>query len=126
MTGQPARTMRRRRIGHLPHSAARARSGARGARRRMNLVNLESVSLSYGVRPLLDDVSLGIADRELPVAYVGGTFRAGELLLAPLRDTIKRELPQAVVNRPLRKPVEGAAMMAIRAAAHPRPSRTPA
>jgi ABC transport system ATP-binding/permease protein len=28
----------------------------------MNLVNLESVSLSYGVRPLLDDVSLGIAD----------------------------------------------------------------
>jgi ATP-binding cassette subfamily F protein uup len=28
----------------------------------MNLVNLESVSLSYGVKPLLDDVSLGIAD----------------------------------------------------------------
>ena len=28
----------------------------------MNLVNLESVSLSYGVRPLLDDVSLGVAD----------------------------------------------------------------
>jgi len=28
----------------------------------MNLVNLESVSLSYGVRPLLDDVSLGIAE----------------------------------------------------------------
>jgi ABC transport system ATP-binding/permease protein len=30
----------------------------------MNLVNLESVSLSYGVRPLLDDVSLGISDRD--------------------------------------------------------------
>jgi ABC transport system ATP-binding/permease protein len=30
----------------------------------MNLVNLESVSLSYGVRPLLDDVSLGIADSD--------------------------------------------------------------
>jgi ABC transport system ATP-binding/permease protein len=28
----------------------------------MNLVNLESVSLSYGLRPLLDDVSLGVAD----------------------------------------------------------------
>ena len=28
----------------------------------MNLVNLESVSLSYGVRPLLDDVSLGVAE----------------------------------------------------------------
>jgi N-acetylglucosamine kinase-like BadF-type ATPase len=69
---------------------------------------------------------LGIGDRELPVAYVGGTFRAGELLLAPMRDTIKRELPKAVVNRPLRKPVEGAAMMAKRAAEHPRPSRTPA
>src|ERR1700686_4075666 len=69
---------------------------------------------------------LGVADHELPVAYVGGTFRAGELLLAPMRDTIKRELPDAVVNRPLRKPVEGAAMMAIHAAAHPRPSRAPA
>jgi ATP-binding cassette subfamily F protein uup len=30
----------------------------------MNLVNLEAVSLSYGVRPLLDDVSLGIADSD--------------------------------------------------------------
>jgi len=30
----------------------------------MNLVNLESVSLSYGIRPLLDDVSLGISDRD--------------------------------------------------------------
>ena len=28
----------------------------------MNLVNLESVSLAYGVKPLLDDVSLGIAE----------------------------------------------------------------
>ena len=50
--------------GDVPHRTARPRSGARGARRRMNLVNLESVSLSYGVRPLLDDVSLGIAERD--------------------------------------------------------------
>ncbi|HET9187148.1 MAG TPA: ABC-F family ATP-binding cassette domain-containing protein [Acidothermaceae bacterium] len=29
-----------------------------------NLLSVESVSLSYGVRPILDNVSLGIADRE--------------------------------------------------------------
>ncbi|MGH8890295.1 MAG: ABC-F family ATP-binding cassette domain-containing protein [Acidothermaceae bacterium] len=30
----------------------------------MNLVNAEAISLSYGVRPLLDDVSLGLGDRD--------------------------------------------------------------
>ena len=30
----------------------------------VNLVNVEGVSLSYGAGPVLDDVSLGIADRD--------------------------------------------------------------
>jgi N-acetylglucosamine kinase-like BadF-type ATPase len=67
---------------------------------------------------------LKIIDREFPVAYVGGAFNAGETLLAPMREAIAREAPRAVVGPPQRNPVEGAAMMAIRAAAAPRPGRS--
>ncbi len=67
---------------------------------------------------------LKIVDREFPVAYVGGAFNAGEPLLAPMRETITRQAPQAKIGPPERDPVEGAALMAIRAAAAPRPSRS--
>lgn len=59
---------------------------------------------------------LGMSSEEFPVACVGGAFRAGELLLAPFRDQLARELPRARLTSPLHTPVEGAAMMAIRAA----------
>jgi len=58
-----------------------------------------------------------------PVAYVGGAFHAGELLLTPLRNALSMEAPHAALAPPLRTPVEGAAMMAVRAAAKPRPGR---
>jgi len=67
---------------------------------------------------------LKMVDREIPVAYVGGAFNAGELLLAPMRETIIGRAPRAKVGPSQRNPVEGAAMMAIRAAAAPRPSRS--
>ena len=67
---------------------------------------------------------LKIAEREFPVAYVGGAFNAGELLLTPMQQTISARAPRAKVGPPHRTPVEGAAMMAIRAAAAPRPSRS--
>ena len=67
---------------------------------------------------------LKMVDREIPVAYVGGAFNAGELLLAPMRETIIARAPRAKVGPSQRNPVEGAAMMAIRAAAAPRPSRS--
>lgn len=63
---------------------------------------------------------LKIIGSEFPVAYVGGAFNAGEPLLAPMRETIAAEAPAAKIGAPLRTPVEGAAMMAIRAAAVPR------
>ena len=69
-------------------------------------------------------VSRMCVDRQFPTAYVGGAFNAGELLLAPMRDTVKVKAPQAVIGPPQRTPVEGAAMMAIRAAAAPRSSRS--
>lgn len=60
-----------------------------------------------------------------PVAYVGGAFHAGELLLGPMRSWLARESPDAQLVPPKNTPVEGAAMMAIRAAQHPRPTRKP-
>ncbi len=58
-----------------------------------------------------------------PVAYVGGAFNAGELLLSPLRARLQRDAPQATLMPPKNSPVEGAAMMAIRTALNPRPER---
>jgi len=45
-------------------------------------------------------------------------------LLAPMRETIGTRVPRAKISPPQRTPVEGAAMMAIRAAAAPRPTRS--
>lgn len=58
-----------------------------------------------------------------PVAYVGGAFHAGPILLDPMKREIAREAPRATVAAPLNTPVEGAAMMAIRAASSPRAAR---
>jgi N-acetylglucosamine kinase-like BadF-type ATPase len=66
---------------------------------------------------------LKLVDRAFPVAYVGGVFNAGELLLGPLRAAITAEAKRATLQQPLRTPVEGAAQMAIRAAENPRPER---
>ena len=67
---------------------------------------------------------LKMAEREIPVAHVGGAFKAGEVLLAPMTLTVTARVPHAKIGSPQRTPVEGAAMMAIRAAAAPRPSRS--
>ncbi len=47
------------------------------------------------------------------VAYVGGVFEAGELVLKPLRDEIQKIAPNAEVAPPIDAPVIGAAKMAI-------------
>jgi len=61
-----------------------------------------------------------------PVAYVGGAFNAGDLLLDPMRAAVLAEAPKAEIGPPKHTPVEGAAQMAMRAAVAPRPSRAPA
>jgi len=53
----------------------------------MNLVNLESVSLSYGVKPLLDDVSLGIAEGDR-IGIVGRNGAGKTSLLSVLAAAI--------------------------------------
>jgi N-acetylglucosamine kinase-like BadF-type ATPase len=67
---------------------------------------------------------LDLLTKEFPVSYVGGAFNAGELLLQPMRDALKVAAPAATLAPPIRKPVEGAAMMAVRAAERP-PSPRP-
>lgn len=67
---------------------------------------------------------LGLSAHPFPVAYVGGTFNAGAPLLEPMTRAILAEAPQAQVRPPSHTPVEGAAQMAKRAAANPRPTRT--
>ena len=67
--------------------------------------------------------TLHMTDTEFPVAYVGGAFHAGELLLSPMRLRLQRDAPGATLIAPKYAPVEGAAMMAMDAARAPRPGR---
>jgi glucosamine kinase len=66
---------------------------------------------------------LHMLDTEFCVAYVGGAFHAGELLLNPMRLRLNRDAPGAALQPPHEEPVAGAARMAMRAARAPRPGR---
>jgi N-acetylglucosamine kinase-like BadF-type ATPase len=66
---------------------------------------------------------LQILNESFPVACVGGAFEAGEQLVGPMRATIVAAAARAHLIAPLHTPVEGAAMMAIRAARSPRVTR---
>ncbi|RMG52852.1 MAG: hypothetical protein D6723_08185 [Acidobacteria bacterium] len=57
---------------------------------------------------------LGMERDALPVAYTGGVFRAGPLILTPLRAKIQSIAPRARIVRPLHPPAVGAAIMAER------------
>jgi N-acetylglucosamine kinase-like BadF-type ATPase len=67
---------------------------------------------------------LHMADADYPVAYVGGAFHAGDLLLNPMRLRLQRDSPGATLIAPMNPPVEGAAMMAKDAAEKPRVGRS--
>ncbi|HEX7418838.1 MAG TPA: BadF/BadG/BcrA/BcrD ATPase family protein [Thermoanaerobaculia bacterium] len=68
---------------------------------------------------------LSLTTLTFPVAYVGGVFNAEDVLLGPMRAVVQKQAAQATLQPPKNTPVEGAAMMAIRAAEHPRPERRP-
>lgn len=68
---------------------------------------------------------LSLTTLAFPIAYVGGVFNAEDVLLGPMRAVVQTQAPQATLKPPQHTPVEGAAMMAIRAAEHPRPERKP-
>ncbi|MEW6735867.1 MAG: BadF/BadG/BcrA/BcrD ATPase family protein [Acidobacteriota bacterium] len=56
---------------------------------------------------------LSMETEVFPVAYVGGTFQAGELLLDPMRLTIEQIAPRAILQPPRYSPVLGAARLAM-------------
>lgn len=55
---------------------------------------------------------LQMEQETFPVAYVGGVFEAGELILKLLREEIQRVAPNAEIAPPLESPVIGAVKMA--------------
>lgn len=85
---------------------------------------LHRAGLELGECVLAVARKLRITGSPFPVAYVGGAFNAEELLLGPMRAAVTAQARQATLMQPANTPVEGAALMAIRAALHPRPGRT--
>ena len=69
---------------------------------------------------------LNLIKKPFPIAYVGGAFRAGDVLLEPMRGAVLAEAPKAEIGPPKHTPAEGAAQMAMRASVSPRPSRSTA
>lgn len=55
---------------------------------------------------------LGMKSERFQVAFVGGVFAAGEMILAPLREEIERIAPQAFLAPPVLAPAVAAAQMA--------------
>ncbi|MBI1762000.1 MAG: hypothetical protein HYR56_11260 [Acidobacteria bacterium] len=55
---------------------------------------------------------LGMQDEAFRVAYVGGVFGAGDLMLEPLRRAVRAGAPWAEVAPPLLPPVQGAVKLA--------------
>jgi hypothetical protein len=55
---------------------------------------------------------LGMNDSEFRVACVGGVFEAGEMVIATLRDAVRKIAPRAEVGPPLFPPTIGAAKIA--------------
>jgi len=66
---------------------------------------------------------LHMTDTEFVVAYVGGAFHAGDLLLNPMRLRLNRDARGASLMPPREEPVMGAARMAMEAARAPRMGR---
>lgn len=66
---------------------------------------------------------LHMTETSFRVAYVGGAFHAGDLLLNPMRLRLQRDAPDSTLEPPMRTPVEGAAMMAMHSAEKPRAGR---
>lgn len=57
---------------------------------------------------------LKMFELEFPLAYVGGAFKAGDLLLEPFSRQVLEKAPRAKIQPPNERPVCGAAQLAIR------------
>ena len=68
---------------------------------------------------------LNMTETPFPLAYVGGAFNAGVLIIAPMIRELQQHAPYAALQPAAEIPAMGAARMAITAAFSPRPSRRP-
>lgn len=84
-----------------------ARAGDRVARE-----IVERAGRELGIAAATVARKLGMKNERFQVAYVGGVFAAGELVLAPLREELVRVAPQAFLAPPLLAPALAAARMA--------------
>lgn len=56
---------------------------------------------------------LGLAERRCELALTGGTFRAGEMVIAPLREAVTDRMPLCIVGLAECPPVIGACLLAL-------------
>lgn len=84
---------------------------------------LESEGVELGTTVLAVARKLRMTPDEFPVAYVGGAFHAGALLLDPMTRVILAAAPRAQVRPAIESPAMAAARMAMRGAVEARDTR---
>jgi N-acetylglucosamine kinase-like BadF-type ATPase len=67
--------------------------------------------LGLGVAAVIQ--KLGMQDEVFQIAYIGNVFKAGNLILNALRDTISETAPNAYISPPIFSPAIGAAKIAM-------------
>lgn len=103
----PTRVMRE--VAQLAKIVVRAaREGDSAAQ---SILTEAAVELARAVVAVIE--RLGLTDQTFRVAYVGGVFEAGELIIKPMGEAIKVVAPRAFVAPPLNPPVIGAAQLAL-------------
>jgi N-acetylglucosamine kinase-like BadF-type ATPase len=75
---------------------------------------IREAGIELGVAATAVIKRLGLEKTEFPVGCVGSVFNAGELLTAPMAETIHRAAPKAFLTRPTIPPAQAAAVMAMR------------
>ena len=103
---KPDRTMRE--IAQLSKIAVRA--AQEGDAVAKGILRDAAVELAKAAIAVIEQ--LRMESESFQVAYVGGVFEAGELILAPLREEILKAAPNARIEPPIDPPVIGAVRMA--------------
>jgi N-acetylglucosamine kinase-like BadF-type ATPase len=85
-----------------------AREGDSAAK---SIITEAAVELARAVVAVIE--RLGLQEQAFRVAYVGGVFEAGEIIIKPMTDAIRMVAPRAFVGPPLNPPVIGAARLAL-------------
>lgn len=81
-----------------------------GDRVAMRILSDAAVELAKAAVAVIEQ--LRMEHETFRVAYVGGVFEAGDLIINPLREEIRRSARHATVDAPLEPPMIGAARMA--------------